>query len=99
MEVETFPCDYCGEDIQEGEKTYEVPIPARGDSIGVLCCPECQLSYSKFIVGNGHSERELLIRAQHHGHHHEYAPPPARTKKYNKHDYTPRSVWLAKIRK
>lgn len=94
-----FPCDYCGEDITEGDQTYSVPIPERQDSIGELCCPECQLSYSKYILGNGHATREAVMRVQHRGHIYAYAPPPARTKKYNKHQYTPRSVWLQELRK
>ena len=91
--MEVFPCDYCGEDIEEGQKTYTVFIPERNDSVGTLCCPQCQLSYSKYIVGNGHSSREIAMRREHRGYRYEYAPPPARTKKYNKHDYTPRAEW------
>lgn len=92
-----IPCDYCGEDIIEGkQKVYNVPIPMRNDSVGVLCSPQCQLSYSKYIAGNGHTEREPFIRRQHGGVTYAYAPPPAQVKRYNKHGYTPRSEWLNK---
>ena len=89
-----FPCDYCGEDIMEGSSTvYSVPIPERSAQVGVLCCPECQLSYSKYIVGNGHETREPFIREQHRGRVFAYAPPPYFVKKYNKQTYIPRSEW------
>ena len=94
------PCDYCGEDIVEAtDKTWSIPTPIRDDTVGMLCSPECQLSYSKYIVGPGHLEREPLMRNQHRGVLYSYAPPPGSVKKYNGSSYTPRSVWLPKLRK
>ena len=88
-------CDYCGEPILDPCKTYSVPLPKNNDVVGYLCTPECQLSYSKFIIGAGHEEREKLMRLKH-VKYHNYAPQPYFVKKYNSFNYIKRSIWLAK---
>ena len=87
-----FACDYCGESVREGERTWSVPIT--GGARGTLCSPECQLSYSKYILDPYHARREHAIRAQHGNNVWPYAPPPARVKRYNPVSYTPREQWL-----
>ena len=89
----TEDCDYCGEPT--GSRTYSVFIPQNNDTLGFLCSPECQLSYSKYILGAGHAEREPQIRSTH-KRVHKYAPSPHYVKKYNRLDYTPRKEWLKK---
>lgn len=86
-----FPCDYCGESIIEGEPTFSVPTP-KGEA-GTLCCPECQLSYSRYLLDPYHEQREPLIRQRHRGHHYQYAPPPFRVYRFNPKECDPRAQW------
>lgn len=91
-------CDYCGEDILDHAHILTVPLPEKDDTIGQLCCEECQLSYSKYILGAGHETREIEMRRKH-TKQFSYAPQPCFVKRYNTYDYTPRSKWLQKLRK
>lgn len=91
-------CDYCGEPKFDFTKRISIPLPQKNDEVGDVCCEECQLSYSKFILGVGHEEREVIMRRAH-TRKVEYAPQPYFVKKYNPHSFIKREIWLSKLRK